>query len=186
MDLLKEKNMSVLPIIQLNKNEFTKENTVPRKKGEEVIDFGDDFQKIVDDLIDTLEYHGIAIGLSATQVGIPLRLSVINLSKDKNEPTLIIVNPKIISTSGKKDKKKESCMSLPHFQGEVERRYKINISYKDRYGNPQELNESGFLARVIFHEIDHLDGILYIDRMYNLSTLEHVDFFKEYEKKQEN
>jgi len=103
---------------------------------------------------------------------------VINLNENKEEPTLILVNPKILSTSGKKDKKKESCMSLPHYRGEVERRYKISISYLDRIGKAAQLDAEGFLARVISHEIDHLEGILYIDRMESLSSLEPVDFFK--------
>jgi len=179
VDILEDIIMSVLPIVELQRNDFIKKNTVPRRKGETVSDFGDEFQQIVDNLIETLMYHKIAIGLSATQVGIPLRLSVINLNKDKKDSTLILVNPQIISTSGKKDKKKESCMSLPHFRGEVERRYKIHFSYQDRNGNPQEHEESGFLARVILHEIDHLDSVLYIDRMEDSSTLEPVPFFRE-------
>ena len=170
--------MSILTLVQLNKNEFGKKNTSLRVPSQEVSDFGESFQKIVDDLIETLKYHKIAIGLSAPQVGIPSRLSVINLNKEKVEPTLIIVNPKILLISGKKDKKKESCMSLPHFRGEVERKYKISISYQDRFGKSNHLEAEGFLARVLCHEIDHLEGILYVDRMKSLSELEPVDFFK--------
>ena len=170
--------MSVLPIIQLNRNDFSKKDTSLRMPCQEVVDFGESFQKIVNDLIETMKHHKIAIGLSASQVGIPLKVSVINLNENKTEPTLIIVNPKIISTSGKKDKKKESCMSLPHYRGEVERRHKINISYQNRFGKLQHLETEGFLARVICHEIDHLEGSLYIDKMESLSGLEPVDFFK--------
>jgi len=171
--------MSVLPIIQINKNEFDKKNIPIRMKAEEVRDFGDIFQKNVDDLIETLKYHDIAIGLSAPQVGIMQRVSVINLNENKIEPTLVFVNPKIISSSGKKDKKKESCMSIPHYRGEVERRNKISITYQNRFGEKETLDAEGFLARVIIHEIDHLNGILYIDRMKSLADLESVDFFKQ-------
>ena len=169
--------MSVLPIIQLNRNDFSKKDTSLRTPCQEVVDFGESFQKIVDDLIETMKHHKIAIGLSAPQVGIPLKVSVININENKAEPTLIIVNPKIISTSGKKDKKKESCMSLPHYRGEVKRKHKINISYQNRFGKLQHLEAGGFLTRVISHEIDHLEGTLYIDKMESLSDLEPVDFF---------
>ena len=170
--------MSILPILQLNRHEFSKKDTSLRVPSQEVIDFGESFQKIVDDLIETMKHHKIAIGLAAPQVGIALKVSVINLNENKEEPTLIIVNPKILSTSGKKDKKKESCMSLPHFRGEVERKHKISISFQDRFGKAQHLEAEGFFARVLCHEIDHLEGTLYVDKMERLSSLEAVDFFK--------
>lgn len=170
--------MSILPILQLNRHEFSKKDTSLGVSSKEVVDFGDSFQKIVDDLIETMKHHKIAIGLAAPQVEILLKVSVINLNENKAEPTLIIVNPKILSTSGKNDKKKESCMSLPHYRGEVERKQKISISYQDRFGKPKHLEAEGFLARVLGHEIDHLEGILYIDKMESLSGLEPVDFFK--------
>jgi len=69
-------------------------------------------------------------------------------------------------------------MSLPHYQGEVTRRKKIHISYQDRFGEQKEMKASGFLARIIAHEIDHLEGFLYVDRMEENSTLETVDFFE--------
>lgn len=170
--------MSVLPIIQLNRNEFNKNNISLRVQNQEVSDFGESFQKTVDDLIETLKHHKIAIGLAAPQVGIPLKVAVINLNKDKVEPTLVIVNPKILSSSGKKDKKKESCMSLPHYRGDVERRHKISFSCQNRFGEAKNIEAEGFLARVICHEIDHLEGVLYIDRMESLAGLEPVDLFK--------
>ena len=170
--------MSILPILQLNRHEFSKKDTSLRVSSQEVVDFGDSFQKIVDDLIETMKHHKITIGLAAPQVGIPFKVSVINLNENKAEPTLIIVNPTILSTSGKKDKKKESCMSLPHYRGEVERKHKISISYQDRFGKLKHLEAEGFLSHVLGHEIDHLEGILYIDKMESLSGLEPVDFFK--------
>lgn len=170
--------MKSFPLIQLKKEEFKNEDTILRKPSKEVNDFGDSFQKIVDELIKKLKNEKIAIGLAAPQIGIPIKLSVINLNEGKVEPTLVLVNPKIVSTSGKKNKGKESCMSVPHFRGEVERRDKISITFQDRFGIPQTINAKGFLARVIAHEIDHLEGFLYIDRMKDLSQLEPVEFFK--------
>ena len=170
--------MSVLPIIQLEKKDFTKKGTIIRQTSQQVSDFGDNFQKFIDELVDTLKDSPISIGLSAPQVGKLVRVSVINLNEGKKEPTLIIVNPRVISWSGKKDKKKESCMSLPHYRGEVERRKKVTLAFQDRYGVQHQENFEGFLAHVIGHEVDHLDGILYIDRMKKRTKLEPVDFFK--------
>lgn len=116
--------------------------------------------------------------MAAPQVGIQLKVSVININKDKTGDIFILVNPVILSTSGKKDKKKESCMSIPHYAGEVERRDKISISYQDRFGVEHSLNTDGFLARVIAHEVDHLEGFLYVDRMSDITALEPTDIFK--------
>jgi peptide deformylase len=87
-----------------------------------------------------------------------------------------VVNPVIISESGKKEKKKESCLSIPNHRGIVERRHKLHLSFQNRFGELQEMDVEGFLARVFFHEIDHLDGILFVDRMDKDSELEYVDF----------
>ena len=103
--------MPVLPIIQLARNDFSKKGVSLRVPSKEVCDFGEVLQKNIEDLIDTLQNHGISIGLSAPQVGVQLRISVINLSKDKVEPALILINPKIVLISGNKDKKKSSVKS---------------------------------------------------------------------------
>jgi peptide deformylase len=170
--------MSILPLVQLNKNEFGKKDVSLRSPSEEVSDFGQSFQKIVEDLVETFLSHKIAVGLAAPQIGIQLKVAAINVSKDKKGETLVIVNPKILSTSGKKDNKKESCMSLPHYAGDVERRTKISVAYQDRYGEHKTIEAESFLARVFAHEIDHLEGVLYIDRMSSSSKLETTDIFK--------
>ncbi|MCK5061851.1 peptide deformylase [Candidatus Parcubacteria bacterium] len=170
--------MSILSLVQLKKNKFRTKETLLREESKEVDDFGDDFQSFINDLVETFYQHKIAVGLSAPQVGVQLKVSVINPNKhDKPDDTLIIVNPKILSTSGQKDKKKEACMSLPHYQGEVVRRTKIAISYQDRFGKKHVLETKGFLARIIAHEIDHLEGYLYIDRMVENVELEPAEFF---------
>jgi peptide deformylase len=170
--------MSIIPLVQLDRAEFENKDVSLRQTSEEVSDFSDAFQKKVDDLLDTFWSHNIAVGLAAPQIGMQLKLAVINHKRDKATPMLIIVNPKILSTSGKKDKKKESCMSLPDYAGDVERRTKLVLQYQDRYGEPQQMEAEGFLARVIQHEVDHLEGYLYIDRMKDLSKLETTDIFK--------
>ena len=82
------------------------------------------------------------------------------------------------SISGKKDKKNESCMSLPGYAGEVERKEKMNVSYQDRDGKQHHQKIEGFLARVFAHEIDHLEGLLYVDRMAKDVKLQTTDIFK--------
>jgi peptide deformylase len=165
----------MLDIIQLSPSDFNSKTTVLREKSLPVTDFGGDFQKEVDSILETFHHWKISVGLSAPQVGIKKRLAAINISKGKTEPTLVIVNPIITNSSGKKDIKKESCLSLPQVRGDVERRYKLSIMYQDRNGKKQTLSAEGFYARVILHEIDHLDGILFVDRMDNESELETLD-----------
>lgn len=170
--------MSLITLVQITRDQFGDKSISLRQPNEEVSDFGSDFQKKVDDLLDTFWGHKIAVGLAAPQIGTPLKVAVINHKRDETQPMLVIVNPKILSTSGKKDKKKESCMSVPHYAGEVERRTKLTLVYQDRYGEEKQIDADGFLARVIQHEVDHLNGFLYLDRMSDLSTLETTDIFK--------
>lgn len=169
----------MLDIIQLTPELFYDKNIELREKSEEVKDFGNELQKEIDEIISTLNGWKIAIGLSAPQVGIKKRIAIINLSKNKTEDPLIIVNPIITNQSGKKNIKKESCMSLPNVRGDVERRHKISIMFQDRFGLRKTLNAEGFLARVIMHEIDHLDGILFVDRMHSNTELEKADMIWE-------
>lgn len=170
--------MSIVQLTQINKNEIKNKNHSLRTPCKEVVSFDDEFQSLVDNLIETFMSHKIAIGLAAPQIGLNIKLTVINTNKEKNPEHLILVNPIVLSTSGKKDKKRESCMSVPNYAGEVERRDKISIKYKDRFGNDHQLDAEGFLARVIAHEVDHLEGFLYVDRMSDISKLEHTDIFE--------
>jgi peptide deformylase len=167
--------MSMQEIIQLDKKDFFNKNVSLRKLSEPVINFDEGFQNEVDNLIETFRGWEITVGLSAPQIGIFKRFSVINLKKSKPEDDFVIVNPVITFLSGKKDIKKESCMSLPHVRGDVERRDKLHLHYQDRYGNVNEIQLEGFKARVVLHEIDHLDGILFVDRMMPGKALEQFE-----------
>jgi peptide deformylase len=142
-----------------------------------VTDFAEPFQQVVTDLIDTMNAHKIAIGLAAPQIGSNLKVAVVNISENKQDVPFVFANPRDITFSGKKDKKQESCMSVPHFGGEVERRHKIRFVCEDREGKTVTLEGSGFLARAFCHEIDHLSGLLYVDRMNASAKLEKVDIF---------
>lgn len=170
--------MSIKSIVQLVPAEFSNKHVALRIRSNEVTEFGQELQDLIINLVDTMKAHDIAIGLAAPQIGVSSRVAVVNLSEQKHEPTLVIVNPIIVSQSGKRDKKKESCMSVPHFRGEVERRERIAVRYQDETGAYKHLEAKGFLARVLSHEIDHLDGLLYLDRMKDSNALEPVEFFK--------
>jgi len=163
----------ILDIIQLEKKHFYDKQSLLRRESVPVEDFGAEFQKEVNNLLETIDSWKIAIGLSAPQVGIRKRVAIVKVNKD--ETPLIIVNPQITSLSGKKDTKKESCLSLPGVRGNVQRRYKLSLSYQDRFGELHTLNAESFFARVILHELDHLDGILFVDRMDNDESLEDFD-----------
>lgn len=168
----------MLSIIQQPRDQFEDPNTTLRKSSAEVIDFGPIFQQQVEDVIKTFHSHEIAVGLAAPQVGLQQRFTIVNISKNKIEPDLVLVNPRILTMSSKTEVRRESCMSLPHFRGPVLRPLKVSVTYQDQNGKPCTVNAEGFFARVLCHEIDHLDGVLYVDKMDDLSKLEPVTFFK--------
>ena len=169
--------MAIKNLVQLHHDDFMSTSTSLRNASEEVVTFDSSLKSVIDDLIDTMMSHDIAVGLSAPQIGINIKVSVINLRQPDSE-TIVLVNPKITSSSGGKDIKKESCMSLPHFRGKVERRDKVVCLFQNDTGQEKTIEASGFLARVILHEIDHLEGCLYVDRMKKSDILEPVEFFK--------
>lgn len=134
--------------------------------------------ELVEDLKDTLWHHRIAIGLAAQQqIGHQERVAIVNIDRKNRDAALVLVNPCIERTWGKKDVKRESCMSLPHLAGKVERRWKVAVRFQDKAGRPHFVEAEGFLARVIAHEVDHLDGLLYADRVKPEESLEPVDLF---------
>ena len=135
---------------------------------------------VINDLRDTLWAYPFCVGLSAPQIGEDLAISVVNSNRDDRNNDLIMINPKAISITGKKDRKRESCMSVWGKIGEVERRDKLIVSYMDEKLEEKRISCTGFMSRTIQHEMDHLNGILYIDKLIESSSLQHADFFDEY------
>lgn len=136
-------------------------NEMLRSSTELVTDFDDpELHELVQDLLDTMAAHPICVGLAAPQIGSRLRVAVAQVSDDEQ---IVLINPEIRSTSGKKDIKRESCMSVWGHTGPVQRRDKVHVSFHDVAGNTQELNFKGFPARIIQHEVDHLDGVVFSD-----------------------
>lgn len=120
----------------------------------------DEVRGIMDDMLETM-YDAPGIGLAATQVNVHRQIVVIDLSEDKDEP-LYLVNPKIIAKSGK-EVSEEGCLSVPEYYAEVERASEVTISALGRDGKPFELEAEGLLAVCIQHEMDHLQGKLFVD-----------------------
>lgn len=117
---------------------------------------------LIRDLLDTMSAQKLCIGLAANQIGEDLAVAVISFPGLDEEP-LVLINPRVISATGKKDRKRESCMSVWGRTGEVERRTKVLVGYQDENLEPHEREFEGFVARIVEHEIDHLEGVLYTD-----------------------
>lgn len=154
-----------------------------REKSKEVVAFDAKLHKLLDDMYETmLEENGI--GLAAIQVAKPLRLFIVNLPDEEGnqdkEQLLEIINPIIVQKEGEVVYQ-EGCLSVPTFYEDIKRYEKITLNYQDRFGNTKTLQADDLLAIALQHEIDHLEGILFIDK---LSYARRKKFEKEYKKYQ--
>ena len=130
-----------------------------------VTDFGDSFQQTVDDMLETM-YEVNGAGLAATQVGLGIRVAVIDVTSNRSQP-LVLANPEIMDTA-KEQKMEMGCLSLPGCWAAVTRAGWVKVRAQDRHGVFWEMEGEGILAEAFQHEIDHLDGILFIDRLSSL------------------
>ncbi|MBI5182333.1 MAG: peptide deformylase [Nitrospirae bacterium] len=134
------------------------------KKAERIEKIDQEIQKLIDDMIETM-YAAPGVGLAAPQVGHSIKLTVFDSSVKEEEGRLtVLINPEIIEKSGEIIMK-EGCLSVPGFEAEIKRPEQIKVNGLDRNGQPITIEATGFLARVIQHELDHLDGILLLDRI---------------------
>jgi peptide deformylase len=132
--------------------------------GEPVAEFDDELRKFVDDLFETT-YAAQGIGLAAPQVGVSKRVTVIDLSQGKDPAQkLVLINPEIIFREGKQYEE-EGCLSFPDIREKVQRAAKVTIRAQDEHGKWFEMDGEELLSRCFQHEIDHLDGMLFIFRM---------------------
>lgn len=128
-----------------------------------VEDFGS-LETLIGDMIETMWADPICVGLAAPQIGIGLQVALVCPSKVRDD-LIVIINPTEAEAFGQKDIKRESCMSLPDRAGNVERRKKLRIVCSDRTGAEVQYELEGFVARVAAHELDHLNGQMYCDRL---------------------
>jgi len=138
-----------------------------RQKSTDVEKVDNNIRKLMDDMLETM-YDAPGIGLAAIQIGVPKRVIVIDLSRDEKKTPMYFVNPKIIVKSEINSTYEEGCLSVPGQFAEVDRPDKCHISYFDYNGQKQELKAEGLLATCIQHEMDHLEGILFIDYLSKL------------------
>jgi peptide deformylase len=156
--------MAILDIVTLPQ-------VILRHKAHKVTDFGPDLQTLVDDMIDTMR-QAPGVGLAAPQVGESSRLMVVEYGDEENDeipPKLyVMANPEITRSSPETVLGTEGCLSVPGIQGDVERLESITVKGLNRHGRPMTVKAKGWLARIFQHEIDHLDGILFVDRAEKL------------------
>ena len=140
-----------------------------RHKARKVSDFGPDLQTLVEDMIETMR-QAPGVGLAAPQVGVSLRLIVVEYGVENEEgeetgPKKLypVINPEIVAASEEKVEGIEGCLSVPGLIGEVERHTHIIVKGQNRYGKPVKYKLSGWKARIFQHEIDHLEGVIFSD-----------------------
>ena len=147
---------------------LTEPNKLLRQISESVESVGDEERKLMDDMLETM-YAAPGIGLAAIQIGVPKRIIVMDISRDENkkEPRYF-VNPVIKNKNDDKSKYEEGCLSVPDQFAEIERPNSCEVEYLDYNGKKQLLKADGLLATCIQHEMDHLEGILFIDYLSKL------------------
>ena len=139
-----------------------------RQKSQPVNIVGPDEKKLMNDMLDTM-YAANGIGLAAIQIGVPQRIIVMDISRDKeNKNPMYFVNPVIKNRDLEKSIYEEGCLSVPNQFAEIERARKCEVEYLDYNGNKEILKAEGLLATCIQHEMDHLEGILFIDYLSKL------------------
>ncbi len=137
---------------------------VLREQAEPVEVIDEDIQRLIDDMAETM-YSAPGVGLAANQVGRPLRLIVIDLQREDSDDGLIaLINPELVESSGEASFE-EGCLSVPEFFASVKRAEEVIVRGFNREGKEVEISTGGFLAIVLQHEMDHLDGKLFIDRI---------------------
>ncbi len=145
-----------------------------RLKARKVTKFDQELKRLVDDMIETMR-HAPGVGLAAPQVNVPERVIVIETPADEEEGTpaeqYVFVNPEIVKVSRETEEGQEGCLSIPGYVGDVERHVWIVVRGQDVQGRPQRVRARGYLARIFQHEIDHLGGTLFIDRVSDPSKI---------------
>ena len=183
--------MSVLPIVGANENTLKLAEIALRQKSSDV-DINnkhsrDVIKGFIEDLFATLyESHPVAgVGLAAPQVGVLLKIAVIDYTEEIEDDDkkvvranhkFVLINPRFTFKSDETIKGRETCLSFPTFSGEVERSTHIKLEAYDQHFELRKIEAKGWLARIFQHELDHLDGYLYADRMTDLAHLSNIDY----------
>lgn len=152
-------------------------NEVLKRKTRKVTNFGKEFQNLVDDMIETMR-DAPGVGLAGPQIEVSSRVLVVEYNDHDDEtipPKLyVLVNPSITRTSKETELGIEGCLSIPDYVGEVERFTEVTIKGNNRHGQNLKIKAQGWLARIFQHEIDHLNGILFLDRAERILRIEEL------------
>ena len=146
---------------------LTEPNEILRQVSKPLQTVGNEERKLMDDMLETM-YAANGIGLAAIQIGIPKRIIVMDISKDGKKNPMYFVNPRIKNKDKEKTTYEEGCLSVPDYFAEVERPKYCEVEYLDYNGESKVLEADGLLATCIQHEMDHLEGILFIDYLSKL------------------
>ena len=145
------------------------------RKARKVTDFGKELQTLIDDMVETMRVAP-GVGLAAPQVDVPLRVIVVEFGDEEDESVplklFIFVNPEITRFSKEQVTATEGCLSIPDFVGDVDRSVSVVVKGMNRRGQPLRIKSSGWLARIFQHEVDHINGVLFIDRTESVWKLE--------------
>ena len=142
-----------------------------RTPANRIVKVDDSIRKLAKDMLITM-YSAKGIGLAAPQVGVQKRILVIDLNfEDPESPPNVFINPEIISSSASLDTYEEGCLSIPGVYLNVVRPSSIKLSFRDEMGRPKKMNAEGLMARCIQHEIDHLNGVLFVDKVTDQDEL---------------
>lgn len=153
--------MTIKPLILLP-------DAILREVSRPVETVDDELRRLADDMLETM-YDAPGIGLAAIQIGVPKRLLVIDLSKEGEEKQpQVFINPEILTSSDERSVYEEGCLSIPDYYAEVERPATITVKHLDRGGKERQFEAEGLLATCLQHEIDHLNGVLFIDHISRL------------------
>lgn len=155
--------MAVRPILHAG-------NPLLRRKAKRVTSFDSSLESLIDDMVDTMRAAS-GVGLAAPQIGVPLRLAVIEIP---GEEVLVLVNPEVIKRSGEREVE-EGCLCYPGYRGQIRRSQVVRVKAKDRQGKEFRLKAEGLLAQALEHEIDHLNGTLYLDHVESAEKLYKVE-----------
>jgi len=148
---------------------------VLRQKAVEVETFDDELKRLVEDMFETM-YDAEGVGLAAPQIGVSRRVIVIDVH-DEAHPPFALINPRLVEESAAREKGEEGCLSIPGISGPVDRAARVTVEGLDAEGNPVRVSGGELLARALQHEIDHLNGVLFID---HLSPLQRAMVLKKY------
>ena len=156
--------MAILPIRKLP-------DPVLRQKAKRVRDIDDSINRLIDDMIETMHAEPGRAGLAAPQVGVPLRVIIIDQPEAED---IVIINPEIVRRKGERILD-EGCLSFPGYFGQVTRAEKVTVKGRDRTWKEVRIRADGLLAQVLEHEIDHLNGTLYVDHLESMDELQKIE-----------